>query len=127
MGIAKGFGFVSFDSFEAADAAIEAMNGQYLANKCISVAYAMKKDGKGEKHGSATERLLAAQAKKNVTPAKTQAPQYQNLPQTLAPVSSAYLTSLGMGNAGIPQQDVYGQDAYGQEAFGNQDHDSYYQ
>jgi splicing factor 3B subunit 4 len=31
--MSKGFGFVSFDAFEAADAAIEAMNGQFLCNK----------------------------------------------------------------------------------------------
>lgn len=61
----KGYGFVSFDNFESSDAAIEAMNGQYLANKPITVQYALKKDGKGERHGSAAERLLAAQAKKN--------------------------------------------------------------
>jgi hypothetical protein len=67
------------------------MNGQYLMNKPITVSYAFKKDGKGERHGSAAgsyfflqrfnhyhstfdtkthffyyiERLLAAQAKKN--------------------------------------------------------------
>jgi splicing factor 3B subunit 4 len=62
----KGFGFVSFDNFESADAAIDAMEGQYLMNKQISVSYAFKKDGKGEKHGSAAERLLAAEARKNV-------------------------------------------------------------
>ncbi|ORY04803.1 hypothetical protein K493DRAFT_275531 [Basidiobolus meristosporus CBS 931.73] len=65
LGNSKGYGFVSYDNFESSDAAIEAMNGQYLANKPISVSYAFKKDGKGEKHGSAAERLLAAQAKKN--------------------------------------------------------------
>lgn len=52
-GGSKGFGFVSYDSFEAADAAIEAMHGQFLANKAITVSYAFKKDGKGERHGSA--------------------------------------------------------------------------
>lgn len=62
----KGFGFVSFDNFESSDAAIDAMNGQYLMNKQITVSYAFKKDGKGERHGSAAERLLAAQARKNV-------------------------------------------------------------
>ncbi|KAJ1669621.1 Spliceosome-associated protein 49 [Coemansia sp. RSA 25] len=60
-----GFAFVAYATFEAADAAIEAMNGQYLANKPISVNYAFKKDAKGERHGSAAERLLAAQARKN--------------------------------------------------------------
>ncbi|KDN45242.1 RNA-binding domain-containing protein [Tilletiaria anomala UBC 951] len=65
-GVSKGYGFVSYDSFEAADAAIESMNNQYLLNKPISVDFALKKDGKGgEKHGTAAERLLAAQARKN--------------------------------------------------------------
>ncbi|KAJ2207241.1 S-methyl-5-thioribose-1-phosphate isomerase, partial [Coemansia sp. RSA 518] len=44
---------------------ISAMDGQYLANKQINVQYAFKKDAKGERHGSAAERLLAAQAQKN--------------------------------------------------------------
>jgi splicing factor 3B subunit 4 len=47
-GNSKGFGFVSYDSFEAADAAIEAMNGQYLSGRQITVSYAYKKDTKGE-------------------------------------------------------------------------------
>ncbi|KAJ2775710.1 Spliceosome-associated protein 49 [Coemansia javaensis] len=63
-GASRGFAFVSYATFEAADWAIQAMNGQYLANKPISVAYAYKKDAKGERHGSAAERLLAAQAAK---------------------------------------------------------------
>lgn len=60
-GNSKGFAFINFASFEASDAAIEAMNGQYLCNRPISVSYAFKKDSKGERHGSAAERLLAAQ------------------------------------------------------------------
>ncbi|BGP14063.1 hypothetical protein JCM10213_002358 [Rhodosporidiobolus nylandii] len=64
-GASKGFGFVSYDSFEASDAAIESMNGQFLANKPITVGYAFKKDAKGERHGTPAERLLAAQARKN--------------------------------------------------------------
>jgi len=58
-GASKGFGFVAYDSFEASDAAIEAMNGQFLCNKQINVQYAYKKDSKGERHGSQAERLLA--------------------------------------------------------------------
>ncbi|XP_066992138.1 splicing factor 3B subunit 4 [Anabrus simplex] len=60
-GNSKGFAFINFASFDASDAAIEAMNGQYLCNRPISVSYAFKKDAKGERHGSAAERLLAAQ------------------------------------------------------------------
>jgi splicing factor 3B subunit 4 len=58
--ISKGFAFVNFDSFESADAAIEAMNGQFLNGKAISVTYALKKDSKTERHGSMAERILAA-------------------------------------------------------------------
>ncbi|ORY28705.1 RNA-binding domain-containing protein [Rhizoclosmatium globosum] len=65
VGVSKGYGFVAYDNFESADAAIEAMNGQFLGGKPITVAYAFKKDGQGERHGSAAERLLAAQAQKN--------------------------------------------------------------
>ncbi len=32
-GLSRGFGFVSYDSFEASDASIEAMNGQFLCNR----------------------------------------------------------------------------------------------
>lgn len=67
--LSKGYGFVSFADFESSDAAIANMNGQYLMNKEISVQYAYKKDGKGERHGDAAERMLAAQARKhNVHP-----------------------------------------------------------
>jgi splicing factor 3B subunit 4 len=59
-GESKGHGFVSYDSFEAADAAIKAMDGQYFSNRTVRVHFAFKKDSKGEKHGSAAERLLAA-------------------------------------------------------------------
>eukprot|EP01100_Stratorugosa_tubuloviscum_P004063 TRINITY_DN1_c1_g2_i1.p1 TRINITY_DN1_c1_g2~~TRINITY_DN1_c1_g2_i1.p1 ORF type:complete len:288 (+),score=163.29 TRINITY_DN1_c1_g2_i1:100-963(+) len=59
-GVSKGYAFISYASFEAADAAIENMNGQYLCNRPLRVSYALKKDGKGERHGSAAERLLAA-------------------------------------------------------------------
>ena len=41
------------------------MNGQFLMNKAITVQYAFKKDGKGERHGTEAERLLASQARKN--------------------------------------------------------------
>lgn len=41
------------------------MNGQFLMNKAITVQYAFKKDGKGERHGTTAERLLTAQARKN--------------------------------------------------------------
>mmetsp|Transcript_24542 Transcript_24542/g.52053 ORF Transcript_24542/g.52053 Transcript_24542/m.52053 type:complete len:330 (-) Transcript_24542:79-1068(-) len=74
----KGFGFVSFDAFEASDLAIECMHNQYLCNRQITVQYAFKKastsgegndmvaeGGRGpggmpERHGSRAERMLAA-------------------------------------------------------------------
>ncbi|KAJ3118941.1 Splicing factor 3B subunit 4 [Nowakowskiella sp. JEL0407] len=67
-GNSKGYGFISFDNFESSDTAIESMNGQFLMNKPITVSYAFKKDGKGERHGSMAERILASEAKKNVLP-----------------------------------------------------------
>ena len=66
-GNSRGFGFVSYDSFEASDAAIEAMNGQFLCNRPISVTYAYKKDTNGERHGTPAERLLAANMEKKTT------------------------------------------------------------
>lgn len=45
-GSSKGFAFVNFASFEASDSAIEAMNGQFLCNRAITVSYAFKKDTK---------------------------------------------------------------------------------
>lgn len=63
-GESRGFAFINYDSFEASDAALEAMNGQYLCNRAINVTYAYKQDGsKSERHGTAAERLLAAQRK----------------------------------------------------------------
>jgi len=59
-GLSKGYGFISFDGFEASDLAIECMNGQYLANRMIQVQYAYKKDTPGERHGTETERIMAA-------------------------------------------------------------------
>ena len=57
-GNSSGYGFVAYDNFAASDAAISAMNDQYLFNKQIKVMYALKK-GSTERHGSATERMLA--------------------------------------------------------------------
>ncbi|KAL2002643.1 hypothetical protein VTN02DRAFT_6313 [Thermoascus thermophilus] len=70
--LSKGYGFVSFADFESSDAAIANMNGQYLMNKEVSVQYAYKKDGKGERHGDQAERMLAAQARKHNVHPQTQ-------------------------------------------------------
>ena len=67
----KGFGFVSYDSFEASDAAIECMHGQFLCDRQVLVQYAFKKRSDTEetgtapgtapeRHGSRAERMLAA-------------------------------------------------------------------
>ena len=59
-GMSKGIAFVNFASFDASDAAMEALNGQFLSNRAIRISYSFKKDGKGERHGAAAERLLAS-------------------------------------------------------------------
>jgi splicing factor 3B subunit 4 len=62
----KVYAIVSFTDFSASDRALEALNGQYLGGRPITVSYALKKDGKkGERHGSDAERRLAALGQKN--------------------------------------------------------------
>ncbi|OBT73861.1 hypothetical protein VF21_06678 [Pseudogymnoascus sp. 05NY08] len=61
--LSKGYAFLSYASFDAADDAVANMHGQTLLDRAISVQYAYKKDGKGERHGDPAERMLAAQAK----------------------------------------------------------------
>lgn len=51
--------FINFGSFDAADQAIEAMNGQFLQGRRISVSYAFKPKSTKEFHGTQAERLLA--------------------------------------------------------------------
>ncbi|PKK78883.1 hypothetical protein RhiirC2_728611 [Rhizophagus irregularis] len=38
-GSGKGYGFISYDNLDSSDAAIDAMNGQYLMNKSITVSF----------------------------------------------------------------------------------------
>ncbi|KAG3271133.1 SF3B4-containing, partial [Ictidomys tridecemlineatus] len=45
--------FINFASFDASDAAIEAMNEQYLCNRLITISYLFKKNSKGDRHVSA--------------------------------------------------------------------------
>lgn len=106
-GNSKGFAFINFASFEASDSAIEAMNGQYLCNRPISVSYAFKKDAKGERHGSAAERLLAAQ--NPLSQADRPHQLFADAPPTapLPPPPSAMpppppMTSMGMGMGMMP-------------------------
>ncbi|OCK84778.1 RNA-binding domain-containing protein [Lepidopterella palustris CBS 459.81] len=97
--LSKGYGFVSFSNFEASDDAIANMNGQFLMNKEISVQYAYKKDGKGERHGDEAERTLAAQARKhNVEPMHQPIPQQMFAP----PAPAAMLNGDGRGAHGAP-------------------------
>lgn len=103
-GLSKGYGFVSYASFEASDDAIANMNGQYLMNKDVSVQYAYKKDGKGERHGDEAERMLASQGKKNnVMPEVQQMPAQLlmngNVPQGPAAMLDG---GMGMGMGGMP-------------------------
>ncbi|KFH47570.1 Spliceosome-associated protein-like protein [Hapsidospora chrysogenum ATCC 11550] len=88
-GASKGFGFVSFGDFESSDAAIANLHGQYILSKEVSVQYAFKKDGRGERHGDEAERELAAQAKKrNLVPEAQPVPQaFLNPPKPQAPVA----------------------------------------
>ncbi|KAF2418916.1 RNA-binding domain-containing protein [Tothia fuscella] len=118
--LSKGYGFVSFSNFEASDDAIQNMTGQFLSNKEITVQYAYKKDGKGERHGDEAERTLAAQAKQhNVSiPVQPMAPQlFNNAPAQLPPPSPMQAMMGGPGpspvalpygqpyqNGGPPQQ-----------------------
>ena len=51
-GNSKGFAFVNYASFDASDAAIDSMDGQYLCNRQITVSYAFKRETKGERHGT---------------------------------------------------------------------------
>lgn len=60
-GNSKGYAFINFASFEASDAAIESMNGQYLCNRPISISYAFKKESKGERHGTPAGRFIIFQ------------------------------------------------------------------
>ena len=71
--LSKGYGFVSFSNFESSDDAIKAMDGQWLMNREITVQYAYKKDGKGERHGDQAERMLAQEALKHGVQAPMQA------------------------------------------------------
>ncbi|EQL02695.1 splicing factor 3b subunit 4 [Ophiocordyceps sinensis CO18] len=96
-GDSKGFGFVSFADFDSSDSAIANLNGQYVLSKDVSVQYAFKKDGRGERHGDEAERQLAAQAKmRNIVP------EAQPIPQAfLAPPPAAQPPASTQGGAQI--------------------------
>jgi splicing factor 3B subunit 4 len=105
VGISKGYGFVSYTDFDASDAAIAHMNGQYMMNKEISVQYAYKKDGKGERHGDEAERMLAKQAKAHgVAPATQPLPPalFQAQPTAAIPSGPQAMNGDGRGGHGAP-------------------------
>ncbi|KAH8689701.1 splicing factor 3b subunit 4 [Talaromyces proteolyticus] len=115
--LSKGYGFVSFSDFESSDTAITNMHGQYLMNKEISVQYAYKKDGKGERHGDEAERMLAAQARKHNVQPQTQ-PLQPHLMGSGAPIVAGGMvngdaarplppstpTDFGTGRGAVPMQ-----------------------
>ena len=103
-GLSKGYGFVSYASFEASDDAIANMNGQYLMNKDVSVQYAYKKDGKGERHGDEAERMLASSGKKNNVVPEVQSMPAQLLMNGGVPQGPAAMidNGMGMGMGGMP-------------------------
>ncbi|KAL8244192.1 hypothetical protein R6Q59_010450 [Mikania micrantha] len=99
-GNSRGFGFISYDSFEASDAAIESMNGQYLCNRQITVSYAYKKDTKGERHGTPAERTLASS---NPTTQKSRPhTMFASGPPTLPQVGGAALPPRPFANGVVP-------------------------
>lgn len=109
----KGYGFVSYDSFEASDMAIECMHNQYLCNRQILVQYAFKKATgseetgvmKGERHGSRAERMLAANnpMRKYMQGANNSGigGGIQRVPNTMfassAPMNNSNVTGIGVG------------------------------
>ncbi|KAJ4140857.1 Spliceosome-associated protein 49 [Fusarium equiseti] len=110
-GASKGFGFVSFADFESSDAAIDTLHGQYILSKEVSVQYAFKKDGKGERHGDQAERSLAAEAKKrNIVPEAQPVPQafLQPPPAAAAPPAGFDPSAMGRMPVGAPPQGVPG-------------------
>ena len=105
--LSKGFGFVSFTNFESSDMAIQHMHGQYLMNKEVTVQYAYKKDGKGERHGDAAERALAASGRaQGVEPAVQALPPqlFQTQQQSAPPGMMNGMGAPGAYNAVPPPQ-----------------------
>ncbi|PRP89744.1 splicing factor 3B subunit 4 [Planoprotostelium fungivorum] len=99
-GGSKGFGFLSFDTFEASDASIAAMNGQFFGGRQISVTYALRKGSKTERHGSQAERTLAARNPR-VKASQLQAAQAPP-PPTFAPPMPAYPGGFPGQGMGMP-------------------------
>ncbi|TKA78602.1 hypothetical protein B0A55_03881 [Friedmanniomyces simplex] len=102
--LGKGYGFISYATFEASDDAIANMHGQYLMNKEVTVQYAYKKDGKGERHGDLAERQLAKSAKAHGVQVEIPAMPAALVMPTGTPSAPA---SMGMGmGGGYPPQSM---------------------
>lgn len=85
----KGVGFVSFDSFEASDAALAALNGNAFQGRILVVEYAIRPDGKG-RHGSAEEReAFAAIHQLSVAQREEQERILESVPHVDTPTPSA--------------------------------------
>lgn len=101
----KGYGFVNFASFDSSDAAIEAMNGQFFCNRPITVAYAFKNDGSGERHGTQAERQLALKLRGSRPQALTPAAAAAATAATLASILPADIPSAALSSVyGVAQQ-----------------------
>lgn len=67
-GESKCHGFVTFEDFDSSDNAIKSLDGKMLMNSKVSVSYAYKSGTKQKvKHGDKVERILAANAKRNLS------------------------------------------------------------
>lgn len=104
-GVSRGYGFVNFESFEASDAAVASMHGQYLGGRPISVSYAIKKDAKNERHGTAAERLLAVAGATQMGSTRSRSQPTHGAPMGMYPP--------GMGpGMPVPPPGVYGAPTY---------------
>ena len=94
----KAYATISFTDFNASDRALEALNGQFLGSRPITVSYALRKGGKkGERHGSDVQRRLATLGQKHNALVPT------SLPSVL-PTGFAQATLAGSGVAsGLPR------------------------
>jgi len=90
------------------------MNGQFLCNRPIHVSYAFKKDGtKGERHGSAEERLLAKKAQAN-RPKMLQMPPMLTVASVapVAPAAAPAAAPMAAPFMAPPGLNVYGAPGY---------------
>ena len=131
-GESKGYGFVSYDNFEASDLAIECMHNQYLANRTLQVTYALKKDGHGERHGTHAERMLAAQTHVKFKPHTIfagEVPITAHIGQG-HDMGQMYLGSGGYANPGVAtgwgvRNDTYNQYGFAQQQQYGYNHNQY--